>query len=71
MPKVYRNIYFKKNILKSGVGQEDVHYSGHLYSNCESISNFREMYDRNLDLLIPCTDCAAHRYRYFIKVDRN
>ena len=68
MDKIYRDIYFKKNIIQNGTGSVDVKYTGHLYSNAERIKGFREKYDKNVDLFIPCSDCAAHKYGKFIKV---
>lgn len=66
--KTYRNIFFKKNIITSGTGTEIVRYYGHMYGNCEQIKNFRDMYDRLLDLYVPCNDCARNKYHSFVKI---
>lgn len=66
----YRHIFFKKNIIQNGSGDVDVHYYGQMYSNCEQMKKFKEMYDQLLDLYIPCNDCARAKYRNFIKSQR-
>ncbi len=65
--KIYRHIFFKNNIIQNGTGNTDVYYYGQMYSNCEQIKKFREVFDRLLDLYIPCNDCARTKYRHFIK----
>ena len=68
--KVNRHIFFKKNIIQNGTGTEDVRYYGQMYSNCETLKNFRDMYDKLLDLYIPCNDCARAKYHSFVKVNK-
>ena len=65
---VYRNVFFKKKIIQKGIGSEIVRFYGQLYVECDSLKNFRQMYDKSKDLYIPCTDCAANKYGSFIKV---
>lgn len=66
---VYRNIFFKKNILQNCSGKTDVYYTGSMYPNCDSMKNFGIKFDRNKDLLILCNDCASRKYRKFIKIE--
>lgn len=68
--KVYRHIFFKKNIIQRGNGTEDVRYYGQLYANCETMKNFRNLYDQLLDLYVACNDCARAKYGSFTKVQR-
>lgn len=67
----YRNIFFKKKIIHSGNGTLDVFYTGHIYGNCDTLKDFRSMYDKSKDLYVPCTDCAANKYRKFIRISPN
>lgn len=66
--KVYRNIYFLRNIFKNGKGNIDIKYYGNIYSNAKKIKTFNQDFDKNKDLLIQCTDCMQRKYRSFIKV---
>lgn len=68
--RIYRNVFFKKSIIQNGQGTVDVMYYGQLYANANSITNFRKMYDKNLDLFVPCSTCALKKYRNFIKVSK-
>ena len=68
--KKYRNIFFKKSIIQNGRGTVDVLYYGQMYANADSMKNFRQMYDKSLDLLVPCSMCAMKKYRKFIKVSK-
>ena len=65
---IYRNVFFKKKIIQKGIGSEIARFYGQLYGECDSLKNFRQMYDKSKDLYIPCTDCAANKYGSFIKV---
>ena len=38
--KVYRNIYFLRNIFKNGKGNIDIKYYGNIYSNAKKIKTF-------------------------------
>lgn len=69
--KVYRNIYFLNNIIKSGKGNIDIHYYGTIYSYANKIKSFNKDFDKSQDLLIACTDCMKHKYRNFIKEKQN
>lgn len=68
--KVYRHIFFRKGIMQNGTGSEDVRYYGQMYSNCESMRNFREKFDGLLDLYVSCNDCARAKYRNFVRISR-
>ena len=68
--KKYRNVFFKKNIIQNGRGTVDVRYYGQMYANSDSIKNFRQMYDKSVDLIVPCSICALKKYRRFIKVSK-
>lgn len=69
-PKVYRHIFFKKNILQNGTGTVNVSYTGNIYANCDRMKNFSSLFDRNRDLLITCNDCASRKYKNFIKIEK-
>lgn len=66
--RVYRDVYFKNNIIHSGNGSVTVRYYGHLYSNCETMKDFRKNFDSTKDLFVACNDCASHKYAAFVKV---
>ena len=68
--KVFRNIYFLKNILTQGLGDTDVLYYGTMYSNAKDIKDFNKLYDKNQDLIVSCNKCASKKYRYFIQVKK-
>ena len=70
--KVFRNVYFKKDILQPGIGRGlvDVQYYGNLYGNCRQLKDFNKQFDRTLDLIIDCNECAKRKYRNFVKVPR-
>lgn len=68
--KVYRNVFFTKEILQNGHGDVDIQYYGQLYSNAKTLKDLNKLYDRSLDLVISCSSCAAKKYRRFIKVNR-
>lgn len=68
--KIYRNIYFLKNMFTKGSGSKDISYYGTLYSNAKSIKDFNKLYDKTQDLIISCTDCAKNKYGKFIKVKK-
>ncbi len=69
--KIFRNIYFAKNILLNGNGDIEVLYYGNVYSNAKQIKDFDKLYDRNQDLIISCNDCASKKYKSFKKVKKN
>lgn len=56
--KIYRNIYFNGSSMKSGNGNIDVYYSGHMYNNAKFIKDFETKYDPTKDLYIICNSCA-------------
>ena len=64
----YRHIFFKENIIQHGRGEIDVQYYGQLYPNAMKMKNFRDLYDKTLDLFVACNDCATAKYRNFTKV---
>jgi len=66
----YRHIFFKKNIMQSGSGNTDVCYYGQLYSNCDKMKNWKDIYDYRLDLYVACDACAKQKYRHFIKINK-
>lgn len=69
--KIYRNIYFLRNIFKQGKGNIDIKYYGNIYSNAKQIKTFNKDFDNTKDLLISCTDCMKHKYRTLLKVKQN
>lgn len=68
--KIYRNIYFLKNIFKQGKGLTDIYYYGNIYSNAKRIKDFDKTFDKSQDLLIQCTDCMKKKYKNFIKTKK-
>ena len=42
--KVYRNIYFLKNMISQGKGDQTVYYYGTMYSDAKNIKNFDKLY---------------------------
>lgn len=68
--KIYRNVYFLKNIFKEGDGNKDIQYYGNIYSNAKQIKDFNKLFDRNQDIIINCSDCFKHKYGKLIKVKR-
>lgn len=68
--KIFRNIYFLKNIFEQGKGDKDILYYGTLYGNAKQIKDFDKLFDRNQDLLISCSGCAQKKYGKFKKVKR-
>ena len=71
MGKIYRNIYFYGSSMKSGRGNIDIQYYGHIFNNAKFIKDFDKRFDQNLDLQIICGTCAANKYRNFIKVTKS
>lgn len=68
--KIFRNIYFLKNMFSQGKGDNDILYYGTMYSNAKQIKDFDKLFDRNQDLLISCSDCAFKKYGQFKRVKR-
>lgn len=69
--KIFRNIYFLKNIIQQGKGDIIIEYYGNIYSNAKQIKDFDRLYDKNQDLIISCNDCALKKYKTFKKVKKN
>lgn len=68
--KIFRNIYFLKNIFPQGKGDNDILYYGTMYSNAKQIKDFDKLFDKQQDLLISCNDCAIKKYGIFKKVKK-
>ena len=68
--EIYRNIYFKKKIIKNFYGKVVIHYTGNLYPDCDKIKDFDKKFDRSRDLLITCNDCASRKYKKFVKIEK-
>lgn len=68
--KVYRNIYFLKQIVTSGNGNQNINYYGQLYSNARQIKDIDKLYDKNQDLVISCTKCFMNKLGKIIKVPK-
>lgn len=52
----------------TGKGKVDVQYYGNMYSFCKQLKDFNKMFDRTLDLIVDCNECAKRKYRNFVKV---
>lgn len=59
--KIYRNIYFLKNIIQKGKGNKDIFYYGQIYSNSRNIKDFDKIFDKNQDLVVSCTKCFMNK----------
>lgn len=68
--KIYRNIYFLKNIITQGKGDVNIQYYGNIYSNAKQIKDFEKIYDKKQDLIISCNDCALKKYGIFKKIKK-
>lgn len=67
---VYRNVYFVGNAIRTGSGKVDLLYYGQIFSNAKNIKNFSSKFDKSLDILIECGDCAKKKYKNLIKVSK-
>lgn len=66
----YRNIFFKDNIIQNGIGYIEVEYYGVMYSNADTMIEFKSLYDPKKDLYISCSKCAKNKYKSFKKVSK-
>ena len=68
--KIYRNVYFLKNIIEKGKGNMNILYYGQLYSNARNIKDFNKIYDKNQDLVVSCTSCFLNKLGVVKKVKK-
>lgn len=63
----YRNIFFNKGIVTKGTGKEIIRYTGKLYPNCTTMTDFFKLYDSKQDKVIACNKCAMKTFKEIIK----
>ena len=68
--KIYRNIYFLKNIITQGKGDVNIQYYGNIYSNAKQIKDFEKLYDKKQDLIISCNEKKIKKYGIFKKIKK-
>lgn len=66
--KIYRNIYFIGNSMRTGTGTKTLYYTGSIFTNAKHIKDFHQKFDKVLDILITCNSCAAKEYGRIVKV---
>ena len=57
--------------MSSGKGTTLVEYYGNIYQHALTLKNFRDIYDKRLDLFITCNKCASNKYYSFKKIKPN
>lgn len=64
----YRNIFFSGNIINSGNGSSVLEYTGKLYSNATTMTDFYKLYDPKQDKVISCGKCFKKAYSSIVKI---
>lgn len=64
----YRNIFFNKSSFTVGNGYEEIYYTGKIYDNATTRSDFFQIYDKEKDLVISCNACAKKNIKFIRKV---
>lgn len=68
MSKIYRNLYFKKDIPKF-IGTNILYYSGKVIRNAGDMKNYKNEYDRTQDYYFSC-NCLANSFSAIIKTTK-
>lgn len=68
MTKIYRNLYFKKDIPKL-TGKTVLYYSGKVIRNAGDMKNYKNEYDWSQDYYFSC-NCLSNLFSAIIKTTK-